>query len=114
MPSIPLRAGGRAACPRDDLRAAGGAVEAENIALVREFVRDHLTSKGMVADWVYHDKDGNPHIHLMTTLRPLTDDGLATRRSRFSAMTASHCVSSPRIGRRARSSIGCGLVTRTR
>ncbi len=47
---------------------------AENIALVREFVRDNLTSKGMIADWVYHDKDGNPHIHLMTALRPLTEE----------------------------------------
>lgn len=47
----------------------------ENIALVQEFVRDNLTSKGMIADWVYHDKDGNPHIHLMTALRPLTEEG---------------------------------------
>lgn len=54
--------------------------KAENIALVREFVRDNLTTKGMVADWVYHDKDGNPHIHLMTTLRPLTDDGFGKKK----------------------------------
>lgn len=54
--------------------------KAENIALVREFVRDHLTSNGMVADWVYHDKDGNPHIHVMTTLRPLTDDGFGPKK----------------------------------
>lgn len=54
--------------------------KAENIALVREFVRDNLTSNGMVADWVYHDKDGNPHIHLMTTLRPLTDDGFGPKK----------------------------------
>lgn len=54
--------------------------QAENIALVREFVRDNLTSRGMVADWVYHDKDGNPHIHLMTTLRPLTDDGFGPKK----------------------------------
>lgn len=54
--------------------------KAENIALVREFVRDHLTSTGMVADWVYHDKNGNPHIHLMTTLRPLTDDGFGKKK----------------------------------
>ncbi|MDK4736888.1 Ti-type conjugative transfer relaxase TraA, partial [Rhizobium sp. CNPSo 3490] len=53
---------------------------AENIALVREFVRDNLTSKGMVADWVYHDKDGNPHIHLMTTLRPLTEEGFGAKK----------------------------------
>ncbi|MBS3651894.1 Ti-type conjugative transfer relaxase TraA [Pseudaminobacter sp. 19-2017] len=54
--------------------------KAENIALVREFVRYHLMSKGMVADWVYHDKDGNPHIHLMTTLRPLTEDGFGKKK----------------------------------
>ncbi|EHS52680.1 MobA/MobL protein, partial [Rhizobium sp. PDO1-076] len=53
---------------------------AETIALVREFVRDNLTSKGMIADWVYHDKDGNPHIHLMTTLRPLTEEGFGQKK----------------------------------
>ncbi|MBY3094769.1 Ti-type conjugative transfer relaxase TraA [Rhizobium laguerreae] len=53
---------------------------AENIALVREFVRDNLTSEGMVADWVYHDKDGNPHIHLMTALRPLTQEGFGRKK----------------------------------
>nr|WP_154964617.1 Ti-type conjugative transfer relaxase TraA [Agrobacterium tumefaciens] len=53
---------------------------AENIALVREFVRDNLTSKGMIADWVYHDKDGNPHIHLMTALRPLTEEGFGRKK----------------------------------
>lgn len=54
--------------------------KAENIALVREFVQENLTSKGMVADWVYHDRQGNPHIHLMTTLRPLTDDGFGAKK----------------------------------
>ncbi|RJG40927.1 Ti-type conjugative transfer relaxase TraA [Mesorhizobium sp. DCY119] len=53
---------------------------AENIALVREFVRDNFTSKGMVADWVYHDKEGNPHIHLMATLRPLTEEGFGPKK----------------------------------
>ncbi|MEI2298753.1 Ti-type conjugative transfer relaxase TraA [Ensifer sp. MJa1] len=52
----------------------------ENIALVREFVRVNFTSIGMVADWVYHDKDGNPHIHLMTTLRPVTEDGFGPKK----------------------------------
>ncbi|MGR9074940.1 Ti-type conjugative transfer relaxase TraA [Rhizobium leguminosarum] len=52
---------------------------AENIALVREFVRDSFTSERMVADWVYHDKDGNPHIHLLTTVRPLTEDGFGPK-----------------------------------
>ncbi|WP_273793787.1 Ti-type conjugative transfer relaxase TraA [Brucella anthropi] len=53
---------------------------AENIALVQEFVRDNLTSKGMIADWVYHDKDGNPHIHLMTALRPLAEEGFGRKK----------------------------------
>ncbi len=53
---------------------------AEKIALVREFVQDNLTSKGMVADWAFHEKDGNPHIHLMTTLRPLTEEGFGPKK----------------------------------
>ena len=54
--------------------------KAENIALMREFVRDNFTSKGMVADWVYHDKDNNPHVHLMTTLRPLSEEGFGPKK----------------------------------
>ncbi len=52
----------------------------ENIALVEDFVHEHLTSHGMVADWVYHDKDGNPHVHIMTTLRPLTEQGFGPKK----------------------------------
>ncbi|KWV49110.1 Dtr system oriT relaxase [Rhizobium altiplani] len=53
---------------------------AQNIELVRDFVELHITSKGMVADWVYHDAPGNPHVHLMTTLRPLTEDGFGAKK----------------------------------
>ncbi|MBP1886571.1 Ti-type conjugative transfer relaxase TraA [Ensifer mexicanus] len=52
----------------------------QKIALVRDFVERHVTSKGMVADWVYHDAPGNPHVHLMTTLRPLTEDGFGAKK----------------------------------
>ncbi|CUX68832.1 Ti-type conjugative transfer relaxase TraA (plasmid) [Agrobacterium tumefaciens] len=52
----------------------------QNIALVRDFVEQHILAKGMVADWVYHDNPGNPHIHLMTTLRPLSDDGFGSKK----------------------------------
>ncbi|MBB4571567.1 Ti-type conjugative transfer relaxase TraA [Rhizobium leucaenae] len=52
----------------------------QNIALMRDFVERHITSKGMVADWVYHDAPGNPHVHLMTTLRPLTGDGFGAKK----------------------------------
>ncbi|SCX34727.1 Ti-type conjugative transfer relaxase TraA [Agrobacterium rosae] len=52
----------------------------QNIALVRDFVEKHILAKGMVADWVYHDNPGNPHIHLMTTLRPLTEEGFGSKK----------------------------------
>ncbi|CUX70023.1 MULTISPECIES: Ti-type conjugative transfer relaxase TraA [Agrobacterium] len=52
----------------------------QNITLVRDFVEKHILSKGMVADWVYHDNPGNPHVHLMTTLRPLTEDGFGSKK----------------------------------
>ncbi|MBX5173539.1 Ti-type conjugative transfer relaxase TraA [Rhizobium sp. NZLR1b] len=52
----------------------------QNIALMRDFLAGHITSKGMVADWVYHDAPGNPHVHLMTTLRPLTEDGFGSKK----------------------------------
>ncbi|KSV65040.1 Dtr system oriT relaxase [Sinorhizobium sp. GL2] len=52
----------------------------QNIALVRDFVERHVTARGMVADWVYHDGPGNPHVHLMTTLRPLTADGFGAKK----------------------------------
>jgi len=52
----------------------------ENIALMREYVQETFTSKGMIADWVYHDKDGNPHVHLMMTLRPLAEDGFGPKK----------------------------------
>ncbi|WP_159952355.1 Ti-type conjugative transfer relaxase TraA [Rhizobium sp. 18065] len=52
----------------------------QNIELVRDFVARHITDQGMVADWVFHDAPGNPHIHLMTTLRPLTEDGFGSKK----------------------------------
>lgn len=33
----------------------------------------------MVADWVIHAKDGNPHAHVMLTMQPMSDDGFASR-----------------------------------
>jgi Ti-type conjugative transfer relaxase TraA len=53
---------------------------AQNIELVRDFVAMHIIARGMVADWVFHDAPGNPHIHLMTTLRPLIKDGFGPKK----------------------------------
>ena len=47
----------------------------ENIDLVRDFVANHVTGKGMIADWVYHDLAENPHVHLLGTVRELSNEG---------------------------------------
>lgn len=52
----------------------------QNIAIMREFVAEHVSARGLVADWVYHDAPGNPHVHLMTTLRPLTEEGFGGKK----------------------------------
>ncbi|MBZ9994089.1 Ti-type conjugative transfer relaxase TraA [Mesorhizobium sp. BH1-1-4] len=52
----------------------------QNIELVRAFVSEQILPRGMVADWAYHDSPGNPHIHLMTTLRPLTEEAFGPKR----------------------------------
>ena len=49
---------------------------AEQLALVRSFVKDNFVAEGMCADFALHDKgDGNPHAHIMLTIRPLREDG---------------------------------------
>ena len=49
---------------------------AEQLALVRSFVKDNFVDAGMCADFALHDKgDGNPHTHIMLTIRPLKPDG---------------------------------------
>lgn len=52
----------------------------QNIDLVRDFVSRELSAHGIVADWAYHDMEDNPHVHLMTSLRPLTEEGFGAKR----------------------------------
>ena len=48
----------------------------EQLALVRAFVKDNFVDAGTCADFALHDKgDGNPHAHIMLTIRPLRPDG---------------------------------------
>ena len=48
----------------------------EQIRLVHAYVRDAFVASGMCADFSIHDKgDGNPHTHIMLTLRPLKESG---------------------------------------
>lgn len=52
----------------------------QNIALMRDFVTEYILSRGQVADWVFHNEPGNPHAHLMTNLRPLTESGFGPKK----------------------------------
>lgn len=48
----------------------------QNISLTREYVQKYFVSAGMCADVCVHDKgDGNPHAHIMLTLRPIEPNG---------------------------------------
>lgn len=48
----------------------------KQIDLLRKYVQDTFVNKGMVADFVIHDKkDGNPHAHIMLTMRPFNENG---------------------------------------
>lgn len=56
----------------------------QNIALIRSLVQKLFVDKGMCADIAFHDKsDGNPHAHILLTMRPLTDDGKWGDKSRL-------------------------------
>lgn len=51
----------------------------QNIALMQDFVRTHIVTMGVVADWVFHDINDNPHVRLLHTLRPVTEDGFGRK-----------------------------------
>ncbi len=48
----------------------------KQIQLVRDYVTENFVSAGMCADIAIHDKEnGNPHAHIMLTMRPLAESG---------------------------------------
>jgi ATP-dependent exoDNAse (exonuclease V) alpha subunit len=48
----------------------------QNVALVRQYCKEQFVNAGMCADICIHDKDdGNPHAHIMLTMRPFEPDG---------------------------------------
>ena len=47
----------------------------KQIELIREYVEENFVKVGMCADIALHDKnDGNPHCHILLTMRPLNED----------------------------------------
>ena len=56
----------------------------QNEYLVHEYIRQNFISRGMCADYAIHDKgDGNPHAHILLTMRPLEKDGTWGVKSRM-------------------------------
>ena len=48
----------------------------QSISLVREYVKRHFVAAGMCADFAIHDTGGgNPHAHIMLTMRPFDEHG---------------------------------------
>ena len=48
----------------------------QQLSLVRTYVKDNFVDKGMCADFAIHDRDtGNPHAHILLTVRPLKENG---------------------------------------
>ncbi|MGL5253422.1 MAG: MobQ family relaxase [Brevinema sp.] len=48
----------------------------QNLSLAREYVKKHFVAEGMCADICVHDKnDGNPHAHIMLTMRHFEQGG---------------------------------------
>lgn len=48
----------------------------EQIQLVHDYVQSNFVNNGMCADFSIHDKrNGNPHAHIMLTMRPIEQNG---------------------------------------
>ena len=55
----------------------------EQIRLVREYCSSQFVSRGMCVDFAIHDTDsGNPHCHIMLTMRPLDGRGAWAAKSK--------------------------------
>ena len=55
----------------------------EQIRLVREYCSSQFVSKGMCVDFAIHDTNsGNPHCHIMLTMRPLDERGAWAAKSK--------------------------------
>ena len=50
---------------------------------IRDYCREFFVSKGMIADFAIHDKgDGNPHAHILLTIRAMDETGKWLPKSR--------------------------------
>ena len=52
----------------------------QNIQLINDYVQVQFVDMGMVANIALHSKKGNPHAHILLTLRDITPDGFGAKR----------------------------------
>ncbi len=53
-------------------------------SLVREYCQENFVNKGMCCDYAIHDKgDGNPHVHILLTMRAIDEKGKWLPKSRM-------------------------------
>ena len=56
----------------------------QSIALARKFIKQTFVDQGMCADFALHDKgDGNPHVHILLTMRAINEDGTWAEKGRL-------------------------------
>ncbi len=53
--------------------------ETQNLCLARAFIKDQFVEKGMIADFAIHWEEGNPHVHVMLSMRELVQDGFGLK-----------------------------------
>ena len=51
----------------------------ENAQVVRDYIYENFTFKGMCADFSIHSNEGNPHVHIMLTMRDVSSDGFGKK-----------------------------------
>ena len=58
----------------------------QGISLVREYVKAQFVAAGMCADFAIHDTGGNPHAHIMLTMRPIEQGGAWGAKQKYLAL----------------------------
>ena len=53
--------------------------QSEWVEIIREYVLKTMTTYGIIVDYSIHDKDGNPHCHMMLTLRDISELGFGNK-----------------------------------
>ncbi len=60
----------------------------DNVALVRDYIAGEFVSQGMVADFCIRGDSGNPHSHILLTLRRATESGFGPKERRWNGKAA--------------------------